>query len=99
MDNVYKGFSFIVCLTMVSLIMIATFRAQHCRSSSGDSVDLLSRTYTTVVVSDWCITNLAQGWRLSIQSTVDIAKLTPQRSAVVAIGCYVVRLLSVTGSK
>ena len=32
----------------------------HCRSSSGDSVDLLSRTIcSTVVVSDWCITNLA----------------------------------------
>ena len=28
----------------------------HCSSSSGDSVDLLSRTIcTTVVVSDWCI--------------------------------------------
>ena len=35
----------------------------HCRSSSGDSVDLLRRSiYTTVVVSDWCITNLAHGW-------------------------------------
>ena len=29
----------------------------HYRSSSDDSVDLLSRTIcTTVVVSDWCIT-------------------------------------------
>ena len=26
MDNVYKGFSFIVCLTIVTLILIATFR-------------------------------------------------------------------------
>ena len=35
----------------------------HCRSSSGDSVDLLCRTIsTTVVVSDSCITNLAHGW-------------------------------------
>ena len=40
----------------------------HCKSSSGDSVDLLSRTIcTTVVVSDWCITNLAHGWWVSIQ--------------------------------
>ena len=43
----------------------------HCRSSSGDSVDLLSRTIcTTMVVSDWCITNLANGWWVSIQSIV-----------------------------
>ena len=42
----------------------------HCRSSSGDSVGLLSQTIcTTVVVSDWCITNLAHGWWVSIQST------------------------------
>ena len=99
MDNVYKGFSFIVCLTIVTLIMIATFRAQHCMPSSGDSLYLLSRTYTTVVVSDWRITNLAHGWRVSIQSIVGIAKLIPQRFAVVAIGCYVVRFLSVTVSK
>ena len=26
MDNVYKGFSFIVCLTIVTLILITTFR-------------------------------------------------------------------------
>ena len=99
MDNVYKGFSFIVCLTLDTLIMIATFRAQHCRSSSGDSLYLQSRTYTTVDVSDWCITNLAHGWRVLIQNIVGIAKLTPQQSAVVAIGCYVVRFRSVTGSK
>ena len=43
----------------------------HCRSSSGYSVDLLSRTIcTTVVVSDWCITNLAHGWWISIQGIV-----------------------------
>ena len=41
-----------------------------CRSSSGDSVDLLSQTIcTSLVVSDWCITNLAHGWWVSIQST------------------------------
>ena len=99
MNEVYKGSSFIVCLTIVTLIMNATFGAQYCRSSSGDSVDLLSRTYTTVVLSDWCITNLAHGWRVSIQSSVGIANLIPQRFDVVAIGCYVVRFLSVTRSK
>ena len=62
----------------------------HCRSSSGDSVDLLSRTIcTTVVVIDWCITNLAHGWWVSVQSIVgqycERKKLIPQRSAVVEI--------------
>ena len=45
----------------------------HCRSSSGDIVDLLSRTTgTTLVVSDWCITN--HGWWVSIQSTDGIVR-------------------------
>ena len=41
----------------------------YCRSSSGDSVDLLSRTITTmvVIVTD-VFTNLAHGWWVSIQS-------------------------------
>ena len=43
----------------------------HCRSSSGDNVDLLCRTIcTTVVVSDWCITNLAHRCWVLIQSIV-----------------------------
>ena len=47
----------------------------HCRSSSGNSVDLLSRTIcTTVVVSDWSITNVARGWWVSIQSIVGIVR-------------------------
>ena len=48
----------------------------YCRSSSGDNVDLLSRTfqYTTVVVSDWCITNHAHLWWVSIQSIVGIIR-------------------------
>ena len=47
----------------------------HCSSSSGDSVDLLSRTIcTTVVVNDWCITNLTQDWWVSIQSIVGIVR-------------------------
>ena len=57
--------------TCVTLILIAMFSTAHWRSSSGDSVALLSRTIcTTVVVSDWCITNLAHGWWVSIQSIV-----------------------------
>ena len=32
----------------------------------------LGRTiHITVVVSDWCITNFAHGWWVSIQDTVD----------------------------
>ena len=47
----------------------------HCRSPSGDIVDLLSQTIcTTVVVSDWCITNLAHGWWVSIQSIVGVVR-------------------------
>ena len=47
----------------------------HCSSSSGDSVDLLSRTIcTTVVVNDWCITNLTQDWWVSILSIVGIVR-------------------------
>ena len=46
-----------------------------CRSSSGNSVDLLSRTICiTVVVSDWCILNLACGWWVSIQRIVGIIR-------------------------
>ena len=59
-----------------------------------DNVDLLTRTfYTTVVVSDWCITNRAHRWWVSIQGIVGIiggvggGELFPQRSIVVAVGC------------
>ena len=46
-----------------------------CRSSSGNSVDLLSWTIcTTVVVSDWCIMNLAHGLWVSIQRIVGIIR-------------------------
>ena len=46
-----------------------------CRSSSGNSVDLLSRTICiTVVVSDWCILNLACGWWVLIQRIVGIIR-------------------------
>ena len=67
----------------------------HCRSSPGDSVDILSRTIcSTVVVSNWCTPNLAHGWWVLIQYFwyCQRRKRIPQRSAVVAIGCYVVCL-------
>ena len=68
----------------------------YCRSSSGDSVDLLSRIIcNAVVVSDWCITNLAHGWWVSIQSIVGIVRggnwslggSLWQRSAVLMLLC------------
>ena len=41
----------------------------HCNSPPSDTVDLLSRTmFTTVFVSDWCITILAHSWWVSILS-------------------------------
>ena len=84
-------FSFIVRLTIVTLIDRDVSTA--CRSSSGDSIDLLSRNIcTAVVVSDWCITNLAHGWWVLIQSIVGIMRgrnWSAQRSAAVEIGCHV----------
>ena len=84
-------FSFIVRLTIVTLIDRDVSTA--CRSSSGDSIDLLSRNiFTAVVVSDWCITNLAHGWWVSIQNIVGIMRgrnWSAQRSAAVEIGCHV----------
>ena len=53
-----------------------------------------SSTYCDVVVSNWCTPNLAHGWWVSIQYFwyCQRTKRIPQRSAVVAIGCYVVCL-------
>ena len=64
--------SFIVCLAPDCHIDIGRdVSTPCCMSSSGDSVALLSRIiYTTVVVSDWGIANLARGWWVSIQGTV-----------------------------
>jgi len=64
-----------------------------CRSSSGNSVILLSTTIcTNMVVSDRCITSLAQGcWFCSIQRIIvgiirgGKFKLFLQQSSVVAI--------------
>ena len=64
----------------------------YCRSSSGDNVDLLSRTfYTTVVVSDWCITNRAHRWWVSIQGIVGIIR---EGTISPAVRCGSGRLLS-----
>ena len=53
-DNVYKGFS-LLFVSRLSLDIDRDVSTAHCRSSSGDSVDSLSRTIcTTVVVSNWC---------------------------------------------
>ena len=77
MDNVYKGF----CLSLVCLSHDCHIDVDHdvptayCMSSSSDSVKLLSRTiYTTMVVSDWCITIVTHGWWVSIQSIVGIVR-------------------------
>ena len=41
----------------------------HCNSPPSDTFDLLSRTiFTSVFVSDWCVTNLAHSWWVSILS-------------------------------
>ena len=70
-DNVYKGFSFYRLSNDCHFDIDRDVSTAHCRSSSGDSVDLLSRTIcTTVVVGDWCITNLAHSWWVSIQIIV-----------------------------
>ena len=54
MDNVYKGFSFIVCFTIVTLILIVTFRPHtaglHHRLRVKHDRDIwLSRTQTSAV--------------------------------------------------
>ena len=64
MDNVYKGFSFFVYLTIVTLMLIATFLL----GTAGLHQAIVS--ISTVVDSDWCITILALGKWVSIQSTV-----------------------------
>ena len=49
-----------VCLAIVSLLMlIATFRLQHCKSSLGDEVDCLRAAIcSTLVRCYWCISIL-----------------------------------------
>ena len=65
----------IICLMIVTYILIATF--QSCTAVLHQAIKSiywvgLTVMYTTLVVSDWCITNLAQGWWVSIQSIVGI---------------------------
>ena len=72
--------------------------AHFSRSSSGDRVDLLSRTIIFYVLP-WLLvtgesrTRLVHGLWVSSQSIVGIidgGKMFPQRAAVAAIGCCVV---------
>ena len=58
-------------MTDIVLCIKSFVSATYCRSSSGDSVGLLNRTTCpTVVVSDWCITELAHSWWVSIQIAI-----------------------------
>ena len=61
MDNVYEGFRFFNTLPSDRHLDIGHHVSKsYCRCSSGDGVDLLSRTIcTTMVVGDRCIINLA----------------------------------------
>ena len=53
--------------------VIAVWNSRRCEFSHVNTS--LSRTIcTTVVVSDWCITNLAHDWWVSIQSIVGIVR-------------------------
>ena len=94
----YKGFrsSFV---SRLSLRYRDVSTAHFSRFSSGDRVDLLSRS-TIFYVLPWLLvtgesrTRLAHGWWVSpSQSIVGIirgGKMFPQRAAVAAIGCCVV---------
>ena len=56
---------------------------------SGDSVDLLSGTIcTTVVVSDWYIMNLVQGWLVLIWSIILLALLEEETVPSAVLGDY-----------
>ena len=55
----YKRFSFIICLKTVTKILITTFQLH--------TAGLHQAIVSTMVVCDWCITNLAHGWQVSIQ--------------------------------
>ena len=76
MDIVYKGF--VYCFSHDCYLDIdCSISTTDCRSSSGNSVNLLRSTICItvhVVVSDWCIMNLAHGRLVSIQSIVGIIR-------------------------
>ena len=81
---IFKGFNFIVSHDC-HFDIDRDISTAHCRSSSGDSVNVLSRTVcTTVVVSDWCITNLANGWWVSIHDNQSL----PQRTAEGSVSSF-----------
>jgi len=67
---------FIVFLTIVTWILIAVFQPHtaglHQATVSIYCIGLLF--CTTVLVSDWCIMNLAHGWLVSIRSIVGIIR-------------------------
>ena len=49
------------------------FSTAYCRGSSGDGVDLLSRTIcTTMVVSDLCNMNLAYYYVVKMQNAMNV---------------------------
>ena len=50
-DNVYKGFSFIVCLTIVTLILIATFRPH----TAGLHQAIVSIYWVELFVPPWLL--------------------------------------------
>ena len=53
MDNAYKGFSFIVCLTIVTLILIATFRLHTACLLQV----IVSIYWVKLIVSLWLLVN------------------------------------------
>ena len=64
-DNVYRGFSFIVCLTIiVTLILIATFWPHTAGLHQTIMLTYWGKLFVPPwlwlwLISDWCITNLA----------------------------------------
>ena len=55
-DNVYKGFSFIVCLTIVTMILIATFRPH----TAGLHQTILSIYWVGLFVPPWLLVIVSQ---------------------------------------
>ena len=79
-DNVYRGFSFIVCLTIiVTLILIATFWPHTAGLHQTIMLTYWGKLFVPPwlwlwLISDWCITNLAHGWWVLIQRIVGIVR-------------------------
>lgn len=98
----YKGFR----LSFVSQLSLDIDRdvstAYRKSASSGHSADSLSGAiYTTVNVSDWCITNLAHCWWVSILRSKALLALYRGRtvlSFIIYLFIYLTFLLDVTHS-